>query len=161
MNEPRYSPSCVWRWKPARSGAPDSHESRLLMRAKSSQSSTASGRNRRKRADRGEQRAQQPAERAVVDGDHVLRRHAGHQVEYLAILAEQQDVQRGFRVTCAQQREHRLREHQAAHLRKQDHDDAPRWRMAASQCGTRAAVRPARRVRTAARRHSDRSRAEA
>jgi len=66
------------------------------------------------------------AERAIVDGDDVFRGNAGHQVEHVAIPAEQHDVQFGARVARAQQGEHRLRKHQTAHLREQDHDDPPR-----------------------------------
>ena len=80
------------------------------------------------RAQRREERPRQPAERAVVDDDDVLRRDARHQVEGLAVLAEQHHVQRRVRVARAQRREHRLREHQAAHLGEQDHHDPARRR---------------------------------
>jgi len=77
-------------------------------------------------ADRGQAVPRKPAKRDVAQRHDVFRRDDLEKVQDLAVLLEDQGVDRGLRVLLPKPPEHGGAEHEAPHLRKQNDQDSPR-----------------------------------
>ena len=125
MNEPRYRPFLRVRLKShmnrgtGQVGENGAHAREQFAVDHHIEADTAHGQ------DRAQGIRHKTAQRLVADGNHVFRRHHAEQVEHFAVLGEHQDVQRSIGITFAQIGKHRLRQHQTAHFRKQDDQNAP------------------------------------
>ena len=74
-------------------------------------------------ANRLPQAGEQAAQRFVVHRVHIGRVHHLHEVEDLAVLAEEQGMQRRVGVALLEARKHVVGQDEAAHFRQQDHHD--------------------------------------